>query len=335
MAAVNSKQQGLPFVTLLFLKFAVLYLCLTLVLLLITSLVAPSVPIREAVAYSGYDTASNEHGIVIVDMYRRLQINLTQYIYHDFYGWSADGRFIFTSNETGDSEIYLWDGLTYLNLSEHPLPDWQPVISHDGKVAFTSERDGNMEIYVWQDGTLTNLTQHPASDQYPAWSADGRLAFVSTRNGLDDIIIWDGSSFININQTPSAAEWLPSWSPDGRLAFLSKTNNIWELWVWDRNQLISIDTHVHAPNGIVWSSDGRLAYSNTADIWVWDGNIVTNITNTSSQQDYTPAWRTDGTLTYITVLNMIAGTSALMQWDGNNLTPLIQGYSINSPRWTP
>jgi Tol biopolymer transport system component len=76
-------------------------------------------------------------------------------------------------------------------LTNSPMQDIRPVISHDGtRIAFASQRDGNREIYVMNlDGSgLRRVTNHPERDDYPAWHPDGkRIALVSERAGRFDL----------------------------------------------------------------------------------------------------------------------------------------------------
>src|SRR5215208_5231444 len=66
-----------------------------------------------------------------------------------------NGRILFTSERTGDVEIYATDqdGTPQSNLTNDPTYDIDPAISPDGKkdgarMAFVSNRDGNPELYV-------------------------------------------------------------------------------------------------------------------------------------------------------------------------------------------
>ncbi len=83
------------------------------------------------------------------------------------------------------------DGKEVKRLTNSPMQDIRPVISHDGKrIAFTSQRDGNRELYVMNlDGSgLQRVTRHPDRDDYPAWHPDGKhIAVISERAGRSDL----------------------------------------------------------------------------------------------------------------------------------------------------
>lgn len=319
-------------ITRFWLRFAAFPALLCLIALLGIAALAPAVPLHDLLAYTQFNPTTSTYEIVMLDVRRGLQMPLALRPYQNFYGWSADGRFAFLSDSDMNSEVYLWDGLTYINISQHPMNDWRPSISPDGKVAFASERDGNMEIYVWEAGVLTNISQHPATDDHPVWSSDGRLAFVSTRDGVDDIIVWDGAAFINITQTPNAAELSPVWSPDGRLAFLSKLTGQWEIILWDGATLTSVDAISNVTYDLAWSSDGKLAYSDGSDIWVWDGGTPINISSANRNSDFNPTWRGNNTLAYVALDN---SGQTITLWDGVRLIPIISGSSISAPAWMP
>jgi hypothetical protein len=108
--------------------------------------------------------------------------------------WSPDGtRIAFTSNRTGDSEIWVVgvDGGGLAQLTFDPAVDSSPAWSPDGtRIAFYSNRSGNYDIWVMSatGETPIQLDDDPASDADPCWSPDGReISFTSNRAGLNDI----------------------------------------------------------------------------------------------------------------------------------------------------
>ena len=140
--------------------------------------------------------------------------------------WSPDGtKIAFFTNRDGNREIYVMnsDGTEQINLSNHPLSDYEPQWSPDGtKIAFYSYRDRNWELYVVNsDGSnLANLTQTPDSDEFsedhlypPAWSPNGeKIAFTSFATGHWEVYVMnaDGSSPTNITNS-SSNNYNPQW----------------------------------------------------------------------------------------------------------------------------
>lgn len=145
-------------------------------------------------------------------------------------GMSPDGKqIVFTSNQTGNNDIYLRDDSgNVTNLTNNPANDEWARWSPDGKqIVFDSNRDGNVfEIYVMNadgSGTPTELTSPPTLGRYPSWSPDGRQ--IVFRRGIDIYTISaDGSGApVQLTQevAPSFAQ-MAVWSPDGQhIAFMS------------------------------------------------------------------------------------------------------------------
>jgi Tol biopolymer transport system component len=87
--------------------------------------------------------------------------------------WSADGHLAFSSNWTGNWEIYVYDlqADSAINVSNHRFDDWSPSWSADGRLVFMSSRAGNAEIFVLdlQTGVVTNVTNSHFYETSPAW----------------------------------------------------------------------------------------------------------------------------------------------------------------------
>ena len=160
----------------------------------------------------------------------------------------ASSKICFTSQETGDYEVFVMDsdGSNVVNLTDNPLSNeyycsWSP----DGsQVAFVSDQDGDWEIYrVDADGSNeTRLTDSAGNDLSPAWSPDGTLiAFSSHRDGNMEIYVMDASDGsdpdrLTYNSSPAqnSYDYGPSWSPDGtEIAFQSKRDGDMEIYKMD------------------------------------------------------------------------------------------------------
>jgi TolB protein len=150
---------------------------------------------------------------------------------------SPDGKqIIFTSNQTGNNDIFLQDGSgAVVNLTNNPATDEWARWSPDGKqIVFDSNRDGGTgtyEIYLMNadgSGTPTELTSPPTLNRYPSWSPDGKQ--IVLRRGIDIYTISADGSGTPVKLTneadpsfvqPSFAQ-MPVFSPDGKyIAFMS------------------------------------------------------------------------------------------------------------------
>ena len=233
--------------------------------------------------------------------------------------WSPDGqRIAVVSRRDGNREIYITDVNTAeaVNITRHPADDWTPAWSPDGsRLAFSSFRDGSWEIFIVDTAcfdvpescrdSLVQLTSDGNGNISPVWSPDGsRFAFNSKANGNWDIFTMatDGTDIRQVTTSPDN-DLAPAWSPDGsQMAFESKREGNVEIYVTDssgasppRNitNLSFADDH-----GPTWSPDGQsiVFYSNREGNWdifstSLDGQVVVNLTQTSSRDEQTPAWR--------------------------------------------
>lgn len=108
-------------------------------------------------------------------------------------GTTGPGLIVFSSNRSGNYEIYVLDPNTGLatQLTNSPSNDIDPVWSSDGKrIAFASDRDGSYKIYVMNaDGTnLKVMTNNQAQNVQPRWQpGDQWIVFNSNVNGQWDV----------------------------------------------------------------------------------------------------------------------------------------------------
>jgi TolB protein len=143
---------------------------------------------------------------------------------------------VFSSNRSGDSEIYLLPAGSsdWINLTNHPGGDNWPVWSPDGsRIAFQSDRGGSLDVWVMAaDGSdLHQLTTDPEPDYLPVWSPDGsQLSFASWRREPGDTIranhIYlmnaDGTEQVRLFPESPGTSADASWAPDGSGWVLSR-----------------------------------------------------------------------------------------------------------------
>lgn len=105
------------------------------------------------------------------------------------------GLIVFSSNRTGNYEIYVLDPQTGLmtQLTNAPGDDIEPQWSPNGEfIAFVSDRDGDFEVYVMRaDGTdVRQLTNNMAEDRQPRWQpGGGHIVYISDVNGQWDMYV--------------------------------------------------------------------------------------------------------------------------------------------------
>ena len=189
--------------------------------------------------------------------------------------WSPDGtRLAVTVQLAGQLDVFVTDGITLTNLTEHSSNDSSPAWSPDGtRIAFQSNRDGDFDLYLLDVSTrrveqLTNeTTRSEVFDGFPAWSPDGRLiAFSSNVAGPFDLRLLDLSTraTTRLRVTADAGSNLfPAWSPDGsQIAFQSDRSGIDQLMVVgaDGSGLRQITEGANPARHPAWLPDVRLMY---------------------------------------------------------------------------
>ena len=246
---------------------------------------------------------------------------------------SADTSIAFTSNRSGNSEIYRMspDGKRLRRLTKHPQYDGGAAWSADGQqITFVSFRDQNRiqnpgiilgEIYRMEaDGTnpinLTRSIEKP--DLVSSWSPDGKqIAFGSSELFVQDDLfrsdIWvmnvDGGNSRNLTKHRDQ-DMAPAWSPNGnQIAFSSDRDGNWEIYVMnaDGTNPINLTENPAADGRPAWSPGGtQIAFSSDRDkkdkedknieIYVMntDGTNPINLTNHPAE-DNRPDWSPDGT----------------------------------------
>ena len=132
--------------------------------------------------YLAYHSHSAEHffDIFIKNMVTGVAENITNNKGYDTdASWSPDSRqLIFSSNQSGQWDIYLYDleSKQTTLLITGPAMDNQPIWSPDGrKIAFLSRRAGTSQIYLYDrhNKRQTKLSNTEYSIFHPSWSDDG------------------------------------------------------------------------------------------------------------------------------------------------------------------
>lgn len=303
-------------------------------------------------AYSSNETGNGEIYLLDTQADKPTTIDITQTpITHEVpLSWSPDGRYLaYVSNQDAKSALYIWDGETAADITPSDMQDkpvaYQTVWSDDGRLAFTIRFGFDVyqisEIYLWDGETTTNLSQNPnGEDRAPAWSRDERVAFLSARGGKFNIFVWDGQSFKNglpdiqpLVDDPSGLigyASLPGWTPDGQLTFTSQTaaDTHTQIYVWDGQTATDISQNPGLHNGSPqWSRGGRWAF-----MTLFSPQQLLYVRDSDNRplltvEAYQPAWSSGGYLLFCVPNRLGWGLSV---WNGQEIISITDAYVINA-----
>lgn len=153
------------------------------------------------------------------DAARQLSANKFEGIYG--LSWTPDGRIVFTSDESGNTDIWLMDadGNGRRQLTDDPHTDSDPSVSPDGRyIFFMSNRTG--ADHIWRmniDGSDARQMTYGRLERWPVCSPDGKwVAYNSWESGKGTIwkIPAEGGEPVRLTEV---ASFRPSFSPDGKL----------------------------------------------------------------------------------------------------------------------
>jgi hypothetical protein len=190
-------------------------------------------------------------------------------------------------------------------------------------------------------------------------SVKNRLAFSSLHEGNSEIYILDypftDNAPVNITSDTSTEDNLFSWNPDGRyLAYESVQADRKTLSIWDGSTVSQFHYYQKQIGEISWSLDGRLAFTefytfvfpyagDPTEIFIWDGETTTSVSQNPSGEDRSPEWSADGQLAFLSEWD---GEHDIFIWDGTskidgkpdinsftNVAPALTEY-FSLPVWT-
>ena len=268
---------------------------------------------------------------------------------------SSAGNIVFTSDRTGNLDIYTIDtnGENLTNLTEHPADDYSPTWAPDGHfIAYVSERDGNPEIYIIELSTKEQrrLTNHKATDLDPAWSPDGSTIAFASNLGRDhaadtDIYTMDiNGKKVQKLTSKGGHNSNPTWSPDGEwLAFRSTLDGIGGIHVMTadgaKQQALTQVSATHpawAPNReeICFSSEALGGVATPTLFTVdTDGKNVQKLTDETLASEE-PAWSPDGQS--IVFVSAEEGSLYIIKVADGEPRQLTDDLGLDfSPEWAP
>lgn len=275
--------------------------------------------------------------------------------------FSKNGTIALSSMWERDAEIFLLDTQApdqqpvnlsqTLNLTGSPL-GW----SHDGRyLAFTSYEDADhRSIHVWDTELEISLNITPDNMHYPPylykvdWSPNGVLAFNlmdSIESNLSGDYIWDGTTTISLGENSTFGS---VWSAYGELAFVSGTDDDYIISVWDgksfdngvpnRNTFITLPLSIHFVPffSLNWTNREQLVFmaiplqENHVQIFLWDGQTATNISQNPKHHNGSPTWNQYGEWAFVT---FFSSEQLIYIRDAQNRT-ILKTEGQYSPAWS-
>ncbi len=189
---------------------------------------------------------------------------------------SPNGRQIaFTSNQTGNNDIFVLDGTGLRNLTNNPGNDeWARWSPNGRQILFGSNRDGGVfEIFVMNadgSGETIRLTDPPVLSRYASWSPNGKQ--IVFRRGIDIYAMNSDGSGAPLKLTnevaPSFAQ-MPVFSPDGRyIAFMSFREGYCSVFRMNSDGSEQVNLTPKDP------SDASTSWCSRAPAWSADGQQI-------------------------------------------------------------
>jgi Tol biopolymer transport system component/DNA-binding winged helix-turn-helix (wHTH) protein len=229
------------------------------------------------------------------------------------FSWTADGRLVFGSVETGQPEIWLMnsDGSNKTQVTIDAKANLRPSASKAGEIAFVSRRTGESHIWLMKaDGSEQRQITNQENESGPSISPDGKwIAYVGYDHGLPRL--WktssDGNQKILLNEKLATR---PVVSPDGSsIACLYEERPIPFRHIaiipasgGPPEKTFELPSDVATNPGIRWTPDKLgIAFvrevNGVANVWVQplNGGAPKQLTNFPTAKIYRFAWSLDGT----------------------------------------
>ena len=250
---------------------------------------------------------------------------------------------VFASDRDGDFEIYSLDpddlSSSAVPLSSNTVIDKHPSLSKDGsKIVFVSNRNGSFQIFTMDSdgGNVSSAlaTLSSADDGNPSWNNDGSR-IVYDNEGDIHVMDANGENQTNITNTIDTVETNPSWRSASGIIVYERSSNIFETdSSGSYHTQLTTEAFVIEGNPCL-SPDGTmivLTYKTTGFYLIYtmnaDASDLKNITNTSSADEFSPSWSSNGN----SIAYVRSGAIYRKNADGSGIEILITD-DAQDPSW--
>jgi len=244
------------------------------------------------------------------ELARRITSNDKDYDGFDGLAWTPDGRIVFASDRSGNSDLWITraDGSDIRQLTHGEGSNYNPSVSRDGRtIVFISTRSGTELIWKMDiDGGNPVQVTRDGFELSPKITPDGKSIIYQTwmRQGIFKIPLSGGEP---IQLIPTAA-FQPSVSPDGKLLAVSKVDRPPTMYVdvlplAGGPSIRQFELPVLSMTGfpLSWTQDSKgLIFLDSRDgasnLWLQPlaGGKPKQLTTFSSDRIYSFDWSTDG-----------------------------------------
>jgi TolB protein len=261
-----------------------------------------------------------------------------------------DTRITFTTNSTGNSEIYCIDpdGNDLFQVTRNKSINLSPTWSPDGtKIYFTSYKDSSPDIFIYnlEDNSVKPIAKK-GMNITPCVSPDGKkLTFSKSFDGDPEIVIFDLERKTEKRITNTqGVDTGPTFSPNGQeIAFVSDRGGNPQIYIMDADgadirRLSKVGDYNTSPD---WSPRGDwIVYHSrregTFDLWIIrpDGNDEHALTGEAGNNE-DPSFARDGR--HIAFISSRDGERSLYITDitGRSVNKVLtQHGTCSNPSWS-
>ena len=186
-------------------------------------------------------------------------------------------------NNPFQGNIYLYDGLTTIQITNDTLYKWHCKLNNIGKAVVwyggNSPPINNLEIMLYNGMTTIQLTQNEYLDQFPN-IANGNVVwtgFPPTGGDNGEIYLYDGSSLVQITDN-NYIDQAPQINNNGLIVWEGGDSDI-EIYLFNGRRITQLTDNDYNDINPKINANGHIVWYGKGDVFVYDGMVTTRLTN--------------------------------------------------------